>query len=356
MLAAVWHGPNDMRLENKPVPEVLPGTVLVKVEACAICGSDLRIMGDGNPRINPPHILGHEISGEIVKLGAGVNNYALGDRISTGADVPCGKCSHCKSGRPNCCDTNLAIGYQFDGGFAEYILLDPLVVKHGPMQKFSEKLSWNNASLAEPLACCINGYERAFYDQDTGGTIVIFGAGPIGLMLLMLGINYYNVDQIVIVEPSKIRRQIASQLGADLVINPDNLEPVQSVMDYTNQQGANLIFTACPVVKTHTQAIEMVAKRGVVNFFGGVPKTDLPISLLSNFIHYREAYITGSHGSTPRQHSMALDLIDKGVIDISKVVTNSLSLSDIHDGFAIAASGTSAKVIINPGMTKNHEN
>lgn len=350
MLAAVWHGPNDLRLENRPVPKVAPGTVLVKVEACAICGSDLRILGDGNPRINPPHILGHEIAGQIVELGKGVKNYSLGDRISTGADIPCGECIHCKSGRPNCCDTNFAIGYQFDGGFAEYILLDPLVVKHGPMKKFSKKLPWNYAALAEPLACCINGYERAFFNIDSGGTIVIFGAGPIGLMLLMLGANYYNADQIVIIEPSKIRREIANQLGADLVIDPNELDPVQSVMEFTNQQGANLIFTACPIVETHTQAIQIVAKRGVVNLFGGIPKTDLPISLLSNFIHYREAYITGSHGSTPRQHAMALDLIENKLVDISKLVSNTFSLSKIHEGIAIASSGNSAKVIINPGV------
>ena len=356
MLAAVWYGPNDLRLENKPIPKVLPGTVLVKVEACAICGSDLRIMGDGNPRITPPHVIGHEISGEIVELGAGVNNYAVGDRVSTGADVPCGDCNHCRSGRPNCCDINYAIGYQFDGGFAEYILLDPLVVKYGPMQKFSKSLPWNHAALAEPLACCINGYERAFYDQDKGGTVVIFGAGPIGLMLLMLGKDYYKADQIIMVEPSKNRRQLASQLGANHVINPDESDPVRSVMDLTNQLGGDLIFTACPVVKTHAQAVKIVAKRGFVNFFGGVPKTDLPISLLSNFIHYREAYITGSHGSTPKQHSLALSLIENGVIDISKIVTDTVPLTNIHEGFAIASSGASAKVIINPKVNKNHEN
>ena len=348
MLAAVWHGPNDLRLEKRPLPKVLPGTVLVKVQACAICGSDLRIIGDGNSRINPPHILGHEISGEIVELGEGVQNYSLGDRVSTGADIPCGECYHCRTGQPNCCDTNLAIGYQFDGGFAEYILLDPLVVKYGPMRKFGKELSWNNASLAEPLACCINGYERAFYNKNSGGTVVIFGAGPIGLMLLMLGISYFNVDRTVVVEPSENRRQLASKLGADLVINPDKIDPVESVMDFTNQQGANLIFTACPVIETHTQAIKIVAKRGVVNLFGGVAKTELPISLLSNFIHYREAYITGSHGSTPRQHSMALDLIERKIIDISKIVSNTVNLSNIHEGFAIASSGNSAKVIIKP--------
>ena len=348
MLAALWYGPNDLRLENKPVPEVPPGAVLVKVEACAICGSDLRIMGEGNSRINPPRILGHEIAGEIVELGAGVNNYALGDRVSTGADIPCGKCNHCKSGQPNCCDTNLAIGYQFDGGFAEYVLLNSLVVKHGPMQKFSKNLSWNYAALAEPLACCINGYERAFYDKGMGGTIVIFGAGPIGLMLLMLGKDYYKADQIVIVEPSKMRRQLASQLGANFVIDPVESDPVRLVMDFTNQQGANLIFTACPIVKTHTQAIQIVAKRGVVNFFGGVSKMDLPISVLSNFIHYREAYITGSHGCTPKQHSLALELIETGVVDMSKIVSKTVSLSNIIDGFANASSGKLAKIIITP--------
>ena len=355
MLAAVWYGPNDLRLENKPIPKVLQGTVLVKVKSCAICGSDLRIMGDGNPRINAPRILGHEISGEIVELGSNVINYTVGDRISTGADVPCGECDHCRAGRPNCCDINFAIGYQFNGGFAEYVLLDSLVVKFGPMKKFSKSLSWDYAALAEPLACCINGYERALYSKGMGGSIVIFGAGPIGLMLLMLAKNYYYADQIIIVEPSKIRRELAVKLGDNFLIDPSNEDPVKLVMDLTNRQGANLIFTACPVVKTHAQAIQMVAKRGVVNFFGGVAKTDSPISLFSNFIHYREAYITGSHGSTPIQHSLALDLIEKGIIDISEIVSNNIPLSKIHDGFVIAASGESAKVIINPDVIKRNE-
>jgi L-iditol 2-dehydrogenase len=356
MLAAVWHGPNDLRLESRPLPKVVPGTILVKVQACAICGSDLRIMREGNPRIKQPHILGHEISGEVVEIGDGVNDYAIGDYVSTGADVPCGNCNHCRAGRPNCCDINLAIGYQFDGGFAEYILLDPLVVKFGPVQKFTNSLDWNYAALAEPLACCINGYERAFFDKNIGGNIVIFGAGPIGLMLLMLGRNYYNAGQIVVIEPSKIRREKAFNLGADFVIDPSQEDPVESVMEITNKQGANLIFTACPIVETHTQAIQMVAKRGVVNLFGGIPKTELPISLLSNFIHYREAYITGSHGSTPKQHALALSLIENHKIEISQIVSNTLPLNKIHDGFKIAASGTSAKVIINPVKDANHEN
>ena len=350
MLAAVWHGPNDMRLEEKEVPDVVAGSVLVKVKSCAICGSDLRILGDGNPRIKPPHILGHEISGEVVDVGVGVTNYDVGDRIATGADVPCGKCNHCKSGRPNCCDINYAIGYQFDGGYAEYILLNPLVVKYGPMQKFDKTLPWQCAALAEPLACCINGYERALYHKDMNGVVVVFGSGPIGLMLMMLGKQFYGVDKIIIVEPSEVRRKMASNLGADYVIDPIETDPVAAVMEITDNQGAQAIFTACPIIETHKQAVEMVAKRGVVNFFGGVPKTESAIPLLSNFIHYREAYVTGSHGSTPEQHTKALELIATNTVDIEKLISKSIPLSEIMEGFQLAASGTVAKVIVTPWL------
>ena len=348
MLAAIWKGPGSMDLIDKPIPEVVPGSVLVKVKACAICGSDLRIFGDGNVRITPPHVLGHEISGEVVKVGEGVDHYSVGDKISTGADVPCGECEHCLSGRPNCCDINYAIGYQFDGGYAEYILLDPLVVKYGPMQKFDNALSWQEASLAEPLACCINGYERALYHENMGGVVVIFGAGPIGLMLMMLGKQFYGVDKVIVVEPSELRRSMALDLGADVVIDPVAQDPVAEVLDITNNQGANAIFTACPVIETHQQAIQMVAKRGVVNFFGGVPKSEPEIPLLSNFIHYREAYITGSHGSTPEQHRKALEMITNKSVDVSSLVSETVPLSDIMKGFDLAASGKFAKVIVMP--------
>jgi len=351
MLTAVWYGPNDMRLEEKPVPEDVPGSLLVKVEACAVCGSDLRILGDGNPRITPPRILGHEISGEVVEVGEGVSGFSVGDRVATGADVPCGECVHCKSGRPNCCDINYAIGYQFDGGYAEYIRLHPLVVKYGPLQKFDESLPWEYAALAEPLACCINGYERAHYQEGSGGTVVVFGAGPIGLMLMILGKQFYGAEQLIMIEPSAVRREMAAELGADHVIDPTTVDPVKKVMEWTDNQGAQAIFTATPALVTHKQSVEMVAKRGVVNFFGGVPKTEPPIPLLSNFIHYREAYITGSHGSTPAQHARALEMIVTGAVDLSPIISKKVALSDIHEGFSMAASGTMAKVIITPSGT-----
>jgi len=349
MLAAVWHGPQDIRLEEVELPKVIPGSLLLRVKVCAICGSDLRIFNEGNPRITKPTIVGHEVSGEVVEVGEGVNQFVIGDRVSVGADIPCGVCIHCLSGRGNCCDINYAIGYQFNGGFAEYMLLDPLVVSHGPVHKFNKDLSWNLAALAEPLACCINGYERALFDDNSKDEdIVIFGAGPIGLMLLLLGIQKYLAKRIIMIEPSKERRMLAESLGAAYLIDPNVDDPVSIVMGITNGQGVRAVFTANSVVETHEQAIAMVGTRGVVNLFGGLPKNAPPITMLSNQLHYKEAYLTGSHGSTPEQHGKALSLIESNQVDLAPLISKSFTLENIIDGYNMARSSSFAKVIIHP--------
>jgi L-iditol 2-dehydrogenase len=347
MQAAVWRGPDLMQLEERDVPQVVPGSLLINVKACAICGSDLRILHTGNPRISSPRILGHEASGEVVAIGDGVFGFSIGDRVTTGADVPCGECVHCLSGRANCCDINYAVGYQFDGAFAEYMLVSPLIVKNGPLQKISQYTSWEAAALAEPLGCCINGYERALYQKGSGGNVVVFGAGPIGLMLLSLGCTL-GADQLICIEPSEVRRNMATKFGAHVTIDPSNEDVVAKVMEVTNGVGGNAIFTACPSALAHEQAIAMVAKRGVVNLFGGLSKSAPAISMMSNHLHYREAYVTGSHGSTPLQHSKALAMIQDGTFNANALITDCFALSEIHLGFELAASGLAAKVIIKP--------
>ncbi|MCL5410777.1 MAG: alcohol dehydrogenase catalytic domain-containing protein [Patescibacteria group bacterium] len=341
-------GPQKVELREHDMPDITPGSLLVKVYACAICGSDIRIINHGNPRINYPQIIGHEIAGEVVGVGKGVKDFKVGDTIALGADVPCGKCDQCKKGMANCCDTNYAIGYQFEGGFSEYILLDPLVVNGGPIHKY-KKIDHKIAALAEPLACCINGYERGLMDERKNCTIVIFGAGPIGLLLSLLAPTY-KAKQVIMIDPNESRLQRAkNEFGVKEVINPTIVNPVEAVMTLTNGRGADMVFTACAVQETHEQAIAMLAKRGVVNLFGGLPKTSPPITFYSNDIHYKEAYITGSHGSTPQQHKKALEQLESGRIDLSKLITHLYSLSDIEEALEMASSGDALKVIICPG-------
>ena len=345
--SAIWNSPGSLLLEESKLPNLRVGEAMLKVESCAICGSDLRTLKHGDARVVSGQIVGHEISGIISAVAEGVANWKVGDRVSVGADVPCGECVHCKSGRPNCCDINYAIGHQFAGGFSEYMVLNELTLNLGPVRKLKPDTNFDSAALAEPLACCLNGYERGLMQE--GRTVVIFGAGPIGMMLGMLGLFVYKAPLVILIDPNQMRLEKALEIGAAThVLNPHSEDVVKAVLEKTAGSGAEMIFTACSDIKTHEQAIAMVAKRGVVNLFGGLPSNAHPVALNSNFIHYREAYITGSHGSTPEQHNRAVELIESGALPIQRLITHKYPLSAIDQAYKAAASGVAIKVIVKP--------
>jgi len=345
-LAAFWNGPESLTVKGIPVPEIKPGGILLKVESCSICGSDLRTYRHGHKRIKPPQVIGHEIAGKIVAVGKDVRGFREGDRVSLGADIPCGSCEFCKGGNPNCCQTNLAIGYQFSGGFTRYMALDPLVVSEGPVCKISDSLDYDIAALAEPLACCLNGYEKG--RLKPGGKVAIFGAGPVGIMLASLG-RTLGASDIFLIDPNKERLVKAGNIVKDLTtIWPPEEGPVESVMEYTRGSGVDLAFTACPVAETHSQAVNLLATGGIVNFFGGLPANSPPLTVDSNLIHYRELCLTGSHGSTPLQHRQAVELLESGSMQGGKFITAKFGLTDIRKGFLHALSQEGLKVIIKP--------
>lgn len=346
MSAAVLYGSNDLRLEKVLIPVATAGSMVIKVDACAICGSDLRILRHGNSRIDGPRVIGHEVSGTVAFVGDGVTRFKVGDKVSVGADIPCGQCKHCISGHGNNCDINLAIGYQFDGGFAEYLKLEPVMLEHGPVKKIhGEYTVSQEAALSEPLACCLNGFEVAYMQE--GATVAVFGAGPIGIMLINLAKKLYSSSLVIAIEPNLHRRNIAEGYGADITLDPNDGDLVDKILGITGGVGVERVFTACSIQKTHEQALRIVAKRGFVNFFGGLPKVD-PILLDSNWIHYRESYITGSHGCTPKHHAQALDLIERKIIDAKSFITHTFPLNQIGQAFEMAASGDAVKVIIKP--------
>lgn len=339
MKAAVFRGPGQLSIERRPVPEAAPGGVVIRVRACAVCGSDLRTLKHGHTRVTPPRILGHEIAGDVVAVGAGVTNFAVGDRVSSGADVPCGACPACAAGRPNNCATNLAIGYQWDGGFAEYVAMDRLVVEAGPLATFDPSLSYELASLAEPLACCINGYERL--GALPGPRLLIFGAGPIGLMLAMLGRAHHGIEHVTVVEPNPSRRLSAAPF-VDKVLDP--ADDVAAAVQLAG--GADVIFTATSAPESHPLAVQCVAPRGSINLFGGLPKDGAPVALDTNLIHYREALVTGSHGSTPAQHRAALALIEGGELPMGQLITDRVPLDELPQAMERARSGEALKVVM----------
>ena len=345
MKAVVLRGIDQMAVEDLPVPEIDADSALMRVEAVCICGSDIRILHHGNPRVHPPTITGHEAAGVLVRVGANVRNLKVGDRISIGADVPCGECDWCQNGLGNNCEINYAVGYQIPGAFAEFMKLPKLMCAEGPVTKIDDGLSYEEAALAEPLACAINGLELV--NMSLGKTVVIVGLGPIGCMMIDLA-RIMGAEKVICIQRSRLRMEIAKQYKADLYLASAETDIVQAVLEATGRRGADVVITTCGSVEAHEQAVEMVAHRGYINLFGGLGKDARPMSLYSNQIHYSESFLTGSHGSVPRQHKMAVKLLESGRVRVKPLITHRFPLSEIKAAFAAMESRQGMKIAVTP--------
>lgn len=345
MKAAIYTAINEFSVKDIKTPECKDGEILIKVKACAVCGSDIRIFHYGNSRVNPPHILGHEIAGEVVETGAGVSKFKKGDRVAIGADVPCGECYFCKAGIGNNCQINYAMGYQFAGGFAEYLLLNRTVVNYGPVTKLPQNVSFDEGALAEPLACVLNALELS--PIKLNDIVVLIGAGPIGLMICEMA-KIMGASKVILVNRSKPRLQIAKKLGlADIFVCSAEEDSVKRVLRETNGLGADVIFTSNPSGESHNDAIRMAKNRARINFFGGLPK-GTTVNLDTNTIHYKELFVTGAHGSMPVHHELAVNLISSGKVNIKKFMTHNFPLDEILTAFKTAEEHAGLRIIVNP--------
>ncbi len=345
MLAAVLEDVNRLILREMDIPDIDDDSALMRVESVAICGSDARILHHGNPRVAPPAIMGHEAAGIVVKAGKNVTRVKEGDRIALGADVPCGRCAWCRNGLGNNCAVNYAVGYQISGAFTQYMRLSRLLLEHGPVTPIPDALSYDEAALAEPLACAINGLE--IVNMSLGKTVVLLGLGPIGCMMIDLA-RAMGAAKVLGVQRSKKRMEIARAYNADVYIASEEENVVERCLQETGGQGPDVVITTCGAVEAHEQAVDMVAHRGYVNLFGGLASNIRPGRFLSNTIHYKECFVTGSHGSVPRQHELAVTLIEKGMVRVKPVITHAYPLSNIHEAFDTMESRLGMKVLLHP--------
>jgi len=344
MKAAVLEELEKLVVKEVPDPIIGQDEALVKVYSCAVCGSDIRIYHYGNPRVHPPAIIGHESSGEIVQVGERVTGFKIGDRVALGSDVPCGECDVCKAGYGNNCHINYAMGYQFQGSFAEYVPLNRIMLNFGPIHKMPDSMSWDEAALAEPLSCVLNAVE--FAGIRLGDVVVVMGAGPIGCMIIPVALMS-GASKVIMINRSPGRLGFAKKVGADVVICSSEEDQIARVLEETGGMGADVIFTANPSPQSHADALKMAKNRGRVNLFGGLP-AGTKVELETNLIHYKELLVSGAHGLVPRHHKQALDLIASGRIDIKEFISHRFPLDDIGEAFRVAESKEGLRVVVKP--------
>lgn len=345
MKAAVLESLENLVVKDVPAPEVGDDEVLVKVAACAVCGSDIRMFHHGNPRLTPPAIMGHEAAGVVERVGRHVTKFKPGDRVALGGDVPCGECVFCEAGIGNNCQINYAMGYQFPGSFAEYVKLNRMVVNYGPVHKVPDHVSLEEVALAEPLGCVLNALELS--PITFGDAVVIIGAGPIGCMIIEVA-RKMGAGKVIVVQRSRPRLELARQFGADVYVCSSEEDAVARVKDETRGLGADVIITANSAPEAQQTALQMAKNRGWINLFGGLPKGRSTVPLDTNLIHYKELFVCGSHGCMPRHHQKAVDLIADGVIDVKQYISHRFTLDEAREAFAAAEGRSGMRVVIVP--------
>lgn len=348
MLALRFYAPEDLRLEDVPEPTCGTDEVKIRVKNCSTCGTDVKIRKNGHQNLTPPRIIGHEIAGEVVEVGSGVaGDWKPGDRVQIIAAVPCGKCHECRKGWMAVCQNQTSVGYQYDGGFAEYMIVPREVLAVDGMNRIPDGVGFAEASAAEPFACAINAQEQL--GIEPGDDVVIFGAGPIGCLHVRIARGVHRAGRVILVDINSERLKMsADAVQPDVVINASEVNIVEEILKLTDGRGADVIITATPANITQEQAVSMAARNGRISFFGGLPKTNPTITLDSNLVHYRQLHIHGANGSAPEHNRRALDYIASGEVPVADLITRRIRLRDVMDAFRIVERGEAIKVTVEP--------
>ncbi len=343
--AAVLHQPKDLRIEDADRPVAGPGELVLQVKACGVCGTDQRVyLGTKSRGIHFPCVIGHEIAGVVVDRGAGVSDFDTGDRVALVPVIPCMRCACCMRGLDNICLNRIAIGYEFEGGFQQYMTVPQIALKAGNVIRIPEQLSFDEAALIEPFACCVNGSQRSQIPPD--GTVVIAGAGPIGLMHLKLA-KAFGAAKVIVSEPARVRMEYARQMGADIVTDPTQDDLHQAVMDQTDGLGADSAIMAIGVPELVGQLAGMLRKGGTLNLFAGFQE-DAQATITCNLIHYGQINVTGSAAASRQHFQQAMTLLESGKVTLSDLITHRFALENIHDALDMMTRGQGLKGIMLP--------
>lgn len=339
MRVAMYYNNRDVRLEEMPTPEIGPGELLVKVLASGICGSDVmewyRIK-------KAPLVLGHEITGEIVKVGEGVGRYKIGQRVFVSHHVPCNTCHYCLNGNHTACETLHTTNF-YPGGFAEYIRVPQINVDRGVFL-LPDEVSFEEGTFVEPLACVLRGQRLAHL--KAGQTVLVMGSGISGILHVALA-RASRAGHIIATDVNEYRMKLANKFGADTVINARGDVPAH-LREVNENRLADLVIVCTGALPAFIQSLRSVDKGGTVLFFAPMePGINLHVPV--NDFWRNGITLMPSYGAAPPDLAIAIDLLHARRIPVHDMITHRLGLAETGKGFRLVADANeSLKVIIEP--------
>lgn len=330
----------NQTFETRELPERKLGEeeVLIRVAACGVCGTDVHIYhGDkGSAEICPPVILGHELAGVVMEVGSGVNRVAVGDHVAVDPNIYCGECHYCRNGKKQLCTNLFAIGVNRDGGFA-----DCCYVPQAQCYKMNKDVPLAYGAMAEPLACCIHGIDRA--GIRVGDTVCVIGGGAIGLLMVQLA-KLSGASRVILSEPVALRREIGLTVGADFVIDPTHEPFREQLTELLGEEGVDVVIECVGNSIATAQAFE-AAKRGTSILLFSVPRAGTTHALSLEDVYQKELTVVGSM-INPDTHQRAVDLINSGCIQLKPLITHRFPVEQVKDAILMQMADASIKVIV----------
>jgi L-iditol 2-dehydrogenase len=349
--ALVFRGIANSRIEEVDEPAITGSEIIIKVKACSICGTDIKLNKGASTKLTKhgtknmifPKITGHEIAGIITDIGGKVKDFNLGDRVNISPVIPCGECDYCRIGHQEVCDNKITIGFDIDGGFAEYLKIPEIAIREGCIHKIADDISFEEAAITEPLSVVLNSQDRS--RVGPADSVLIIGAGPIGLLQIQVA-RYRGSSKIMVADISQDRLDFASKFGPDILINNKNDNLIEAVLESTDGNGADVVMICAPSKNLFSECLKLTNKLGRINYFAGLSKDDPEVDINANLIHYNELTVTGTSDSTPLQNKESIELINNRKIDIKNLISHRFSIEDYFKGLEIAQSGKAKKVVI----------
>lgn len=336
---------DDLALDEAPTPEPGPGEVLLEVTANTLCPTDIRIItGEKQTGVELPVVPGHEVAGRVAAIGDGVEGFDVGGQVALMPGVPCRRCGPCIRGLEHLCEHLRIVGYAIDGGLADHLLVPAAAIDAGTLIPTRVEVPPEQLALAEPLGCVLTGHGAT--PVRPGDTVVVMGAGPIGLLHLQVA-RLSGAAQVVVSQPSAERRAVAERLGADVTVDPTSQDLAAAVEDASRGTGADVVFICAGQPSLVDDAIGLARPGGAVNVFaritgGGRAEID------ANAVHYRQVMISGSSNLRRRDYRAAVELITGGLVDTAALVTHRFALTDIDDAIEAVAARDALKVAVLP--------